>query len=153
MATPRQPSRPPVPARNGWWVALFIVLGAVPVVLALTLAWFEYRPSGPGEVPKPLWVVPEIIRATTTDGTPVKTKVAIDVTSDSAKFSIERKLNQVGLVLQTSLGSKSRQELTGPKGLQLLSQDMLQKLNAYLTQEDIEPAKAVAIQDFLIGTP
>ncbi len=146
-------SRPTKPARNGWMVLLFIVLGTAPVVLVMVLTWFDFEQLAPGEVPKPVWVNLGAIRATTTDGVPVKTKVAIDAADTSAKVLMERQLNQVGLVLQTSLASKSREQLTGQQGLSVLSEDMLIRLNGYLGQQDIAPAKAVVIQDFLIGSP
>jgi flagellar basal body-associated protein FliL len=147
------PARPKKPATSAWTVPFYILLGALPVVLVMALAWFDFDTLAPGEVPKPAWVSPGTIRATTTDGVPVKTKVAIDAANTSAKLSMERQLNQVGLVLQNSLAAKSRQQLTGPQGIAGLSEDMLTQLNGYLGQQDIAPAKAVVIQDFLIGSP
>jgi flagellar basal body-associated protein FliL len=147
------PSRPVKTARNAWTVLLYILLTASPVVLVMALVWFDFDSVAPGELPKPMWVSPGIIRATTTDGVPVKTKVAIDAADSSAKLLMERQLNQVGLVLQNSLASKNRQQLTGAQGMAGLSEDMLTKLNGYLDQQDIAPAKAVVIQDFLIGSP
>ena len=150
MAAPSRPKKPPASA---WAVLFYILLGASPVVLVMALAWFDFDSVAPGEVPKPVWVNPGTIRATTTDGVPVKTKVAIDAADTSAKLLMERQLNQVGLVLQNSLASKSRQQLTGPQGLSGLSSDMLTQLNGYLGQQDIAPAKAVVVQDFLLGSP
>lgn len=147
------PNRPPKPARNGWMVLFYILLGASPVVLVMALAWFDFDTLAPGEVPKPVWVNPGTIRATTTDGVPVKTKVAIAAADTSAKLLMERQLNQVGLVLQNTLASKNRQQLTGPQGVAGLSSDMLTGLNGFLRQQDISPAKEVVIQDFLIGSP
>lgn len=147
------PARPKKPARGPWTVLFYILLGASPVVIVIALAWFDFDTLSPGEVPKPVWVSPGTIRATTTDGVPVKTKVAIDAADTSAKFLMERQLNQVGLVLQNSLASKSQQQLTGPQGIAGLSEDMLTKLNGYLGQQDIAPAKALVIQDFLMGSP
>jgi len=147
------PARPKKPARGAWTVLFYILLGASPVVIVMTLAWFDFDTLSPGELPKPVWVSPGTIRATTTDGVPVKTKVAIDAADTSAKFLMERQLNQVGLVLQNSLASKSQQQLTGPQGIAGLSEDMLTKLNGYLGQQDIAPAKALVIQDFLMGSP
>lgn len=143
----------PKPARNAWLVAFFVTLAAVPVVLALALTWLQYSQPSAGKVPEPMWVNPGTIRATTTDGVPVKTKVAIDMAESFAKSAVERRLGQVGLVLQTSLASKSRDELTGSAGLKGLSQDMLSRLNDYLGKEEIPPARTVTIQDFLIGSP
>ncbi|MFM2447691.1 MAG: hypothetical protein RIS44_141 [Pseudomonadota bacterium] len=147
------PTRPKKPATSAWTVLFYILLGASPVVLVMALAWFDFDTVSPGEVPKPVWVSPGTIRATTTDGVPVKTKVAIDAADSSAKLLMERQLNQVGLVLQNALASKSRQQLTGPQGISGLSEDMLNQLNGYLGQQDIAPAKAVVVQDFLIGSP
>lgn len=151
MAPPNR--RPAQPARNGWMVLFYILLGASPVVLVMALTWFDFDNPAPGEVPKPVWVNPGIIRATTTDGVPVKTKVAIAAADSSAKLLMERQLGQVGLVLQNALASKSRQELTGPQGVVGLSGEMLAGLNGFLRQQDVAPAKAVVIQDFLIGSP
>ena len=150
MATPLRPKKTPASA---WTVLLYIFLGAVPVVLVMALAWIDFDSVAPGEVPKPVWVSPGTIRATTTDGVPVKTKVAIDAADSSAKVLMQRQLNQVGLVLQNVLAAKSRQQLTGPQGMSGLSADMLTQLNGYLGQQDIAPAKAVVIQDFLLGSP
>jgi flagellar basal body-associated protein FliL len=150
MAAPSRPNKPPASA---WTVLFYILLGVSRVVLVMVLAWFDFDSIAPGEVPKPVWVNPGTIRATTTDGVPVKTKVAIDAADTSAKLLMERQLNQVGLVLQNSLASKSRQQLTGPQGLSGLSSDMLTQLNGYLGQQDIAPAKAVVVQDFLLGSP
>ncbi|MDZ7938102.1 MAG: hypothetical protein U5M53_07410 [Rhodoferax sp.] len=94
-------------ATSAWTVPLYILLGAAPVVLVMALVWFDFDTSSPGEVPKPTWVSPGTIRATTTDGVPVKTKVAIDAADSSAKLLMERQLNQVGLVLQNSKASQS----------------------------------------------
>jgi flagellar basal body-associated protein FliL len=66
---------------------------------------------------------------------------------------MERQLNQVGLVLQNTLASKSRQQLTGPQGMAGLAGDMLSSLNDFLGQQSIAPAKEVVIQDFLLGSP
>jgi flagellar basal body-associated protein FliL len=151
MASP--PRAQKKPATSVWTVLLYIVLAASPVVAVMALAWFDFDSLTPGAVPNPVWVNPGTIRATTTDGVTVKTKVAIDVADTSAKLSMERQLNQVGLVLQNTLASKSRQQLTGPQGLSGLSADMLTQLNSYLGQQDIAPAKAVVVQDFLLGSP
>ncbi|XVJ68452.1 MAG: flagellar basal body-associated FliL family protein [Rhizobacter sp.] len=147
------PARPQKPAKSAWTVLFYILLGASPVVIVMALAWFDFDTLSPGEVPKPVWVSPGTICATTTDGVPVKTKVAINAADTSAKLLMERQLNQVGLVLQNSLASKSRQQLTGPQGISGLSEDMLTQLNGYLGQQDIAPAKAVVVQDFLMGSP
>ncbi len=147
------PTRPKKSSTSGWTVLSYILLGASPVVIVMALAWFDFDSLSPGEVPNPVWVNPGTIRATTTDGVPVKTKVAIDAADTSAKLLMERQLNQVGLVLQNSLASKSRLQLTGPQGMSGLSTDMLTQLNGYLGQQDIAPAKAVVIQDFLLGSP
>jgi flagellar basal body-associated protein FliL len=147
------PPRPKKGTTSVWTVLFYIVLGATPVVLVMALAWFDFDTLAPGEVPKPVWVSPGTIRATTTDGVPVKTKVAIDAADTSAKLSMERQLNQVGLVLQNTLASKSRQQLTGPQGMAGLAGDMLSSLNDFLGQQSIAPAKEVVIQDFLLGSP
>jgi flagellar basal body-associated protein FliL len=141
------------PGTSVWTVLLYIVLAASPVAVVLALAWFDFDTAAPGEAPKPVWVSPGTIRATTTDGVPVRTKVAIDAADTSAKFLMERQLNQVGLVLQNTLASKSRLDLAGAQGMQRLSQDMLKTLNVYLRQKEIEPARTVVIQDLLIGSP
>jgi hypothetical protein len=62
-------------------------------------------------------------------------------------------LGQVGLVLQATVAAKSRKEMTGAAGLQGLSADMLLQLNDYLAKEDVRPARAVVVQDFLFSPP
>jgi flagellar basal body-associated protein FliL len=146
-------SAPKKPANSGWTVLLYALLVATPVALVMALAWFDFDTLSPSEAPKPMWVNPGTIRATTTDGTPVKTNVAIDAADTSAKLLMERQLNQVGLVLQNALASKSRQQLAGPEGLASMTADMLTQLNGYLGQQKIAPAKAVVVQDFLLGSP
>lgn len=153
MAIASRPSSPRKPARNSWLLAFFIALAAVPVIVAAALAWLEYKAPSVVKAPEPMWVNPGTIRATTTDGQPVRSKVAIDMAESFAKSSVERRLHQVGLLLQTSLASKSRQELAGREGLEDLSEDMLERLNDYLGKEDIPPARHVAIQELLIGSP
>ena len=151
MATSAQ-TIPSKPTRNGTLMVL-LAFGVLPAVVLLVLSWVDVDPPERGLAPTPVWVSPGILRGTTADGLAVKASVMIDAANSSTKMALERKLSQVGLVLQTSLGSKTQQELTGSKGLLTLSDDMLKRLNLYLRQQDTAPARAVVIQDFLIGSP
>jgi flagellar basal body-associated protein FliL len=97
--------------------------------------------------PPPQWVMPSEVRATTQDGTLVKARVALDVASASNRHAVERRMQQVDLVLQLSIGGRSRRELIAPDGVARLADDMLQRLNAYLVAEGADPLRSVAIQD------
>lgn len=125
----------------------------LPAVVLLALSWIDVDPTATSMAFKPVWVNPGTLRGTTADGKAIKTSVVIDAANSSTKSALEQKLGQVGLVLQTSLGSKTQQELAGSQGLRSLSDDMLMRLNHYLRQQDTAPARAVVIQDFLIGSP
>ena len=97
------------------------------------------------------WVNLPQVRATTVDGTVVKARVALDVPGAVAKNTIQRNTQQVGLLLEVSIAQQTREQIGSPKGIARLSDDMRDRLNAYLGGDDDEVAvKSVAIQDLLV---
>jgi flagellar basal body-associated protein FliL len=81
----------------------------------------------------------------------VRARVALDVPGALLKSTIQRNTQQVGLLLELSVASRTRADLGRPDGIAALSQDMRMRLNTYLGVEDGEPGvQSVAIQDLLI---
>ena len=128
-------------------VGLVIVL---PVGVAVSLRWVDLPWADPStHVPAPEWVQMPSVRATTSDGTVVKTRVALDVQSSSAKGQIQRNVQQVGLLLETSVAVHTRDELRSREDISSLSEDMTVRLNEWLGTDDA--VRSVAIQDLLIN--
>ncbi len=132
--------------------AVVAALICVPVGVSLGMSWIELPWSEPEPTRAvPEWVALPQVRATTIDGTVVKARVALDVPSSSAKSSIQRNVQQVGLVLEVSIAQQTREQIGSPQGIPSLAEDMRDRLNAYLGSEEPEPAvRAVAIQDLLV---
>ena len=141
--------------RRVLWVLLAIALIiAIPVGIAGGISWLDWAGSWSGAGrPQPKWVTAGEVRATTRDGTLVKVRVAFDVGSSSTRAAVERHLRDVGLLLEVSVGAQSTEDLTGAHGIERLSRDMLERVNAYLATEGVEPLKSVAIQDFWYTRP
>ena len=93
------------------------------------------------------------MRATTRDGTLVKTRVAFDAGDASTQSAVQRRLREVTLLLELSIGSVSTPDLAAPRGIERLSRDMLKRVNAYLATAGVAPMKAVAIQDVWYTRP
>ncbi|MBX3604446.1 MAG: flagellar basal body-associated FliL family protein [Piscinibacter sp.] len=152
---PAADDRPPVSldARRLWLIGagLAAVL-LVPLGAAVGLSWVEMPwAENDGRTPPPEWVALPQLRATTSDGVVVRARVALDVPGTLLKNTIQRNTQQVGLLLELSVASRTRAELGSPDGMSTLSQDMRTRLNAYLGVEDGEPGvQSVAIQDLLV---
>ena len=149
---PRKPTSRPVvnpetgeAARPLYAAVILTALVGGLVGTAAMISWVD----GPrlSSQPTPQWVMPSEVRATTQDGTLVKARVALDVASSSNRHAVERRMQQVDLVLQLSIGGRSRRELTAPDGVARLADDMRRQLNAYLLAEGADPVRSVAIQD------
>ena len=97
--------------------------------------------------PAPQWVTPGEVRATTRDGTIVKVRVALGAPDASSRSAVERRMQQIELVLELSVGAQSRGELIDADGIARLATDMRRRVNAYLRSEGIDPLRSVAIQD------
>jgi len=133
-------------------VGVLSALLALPLGVALGAAWIDMFGPTPSARAVPQWVTPGTVRATTNDGTAVKARVALDVGSSASRDAVQRRMQQVGLVLEVSVGSHRRRELTGAQGIQNLADDMLGRLNDYLDQEGVAPIRSVAIQDLIVGS-
>ncbi|WP_280153150.1 flagellar basal body-associated FliL family protein [Piscinibacter sp. XHJ-5] len=135
-------------------VAAIATIIAVPMGIVGGIRWLNLADSwtGAGRA-QPKWVTSGEVRATTRDGTLVKTRVAFDAGDASTKSAVQRRLREVSLLLELSIGAFSTLELAGPHGIERLSQDMLKRVNAYLATDGVAPMKAVAIQDLWYTRP
>lgn len=162
FAIPTMPATPPsIPAeeapdtRRLVLIALAVTaLVAVPIGVAVGLSWVDlpWSDAAPAR-PVPDWVSLPQIRATTVDGTVVKARVALDVPGAVAKNAIQRNTQQVGLLLEVSIAQQTREQIGSPKGIARLSDDMRDRLNAYLgagAGDEDAAVKSVAIQDLLV---
>ena len=155
---PPRPNAAPRPRSDGRRVAVVLAviatLIAVPVGIVGGIDWLDLPTgwSGAGR-PLPKWVTSGEVRATTRDGTLVKLRVSFDAGSSSTRSAVQRRMREIGLLLEVSIGAHSTPELTGAAGITRLSQDMLRRVNDYLGREGTAPVKAVAIQDFWFTQP
>jgi flagellar basal body-associated protein FliL len=128
------------------------VVVALPVGVAVAMAWVElpWVQSEPVAA-TPDWVTLPQLRATTTDGAVVKARVALDVDGVAARTAIQRRTQQVGLLLEVSVASRTHDEIRSPDGIESLSKDMRQRLNRYLEGEGANVVRSVAIQDLIVN--
>lgn len=132
----------------------FLALVGVPAALILCSSWFEIPRAVPGDArPLPEWINPGDVRASTRDGTLVKVRVALDAGTSSNKSAVERRLREVGQVLEISVGERHTSELYGSQGVERLASDMLARVNTYLDAEGIGHLNSVAIQDLWYTRP
>ena len=108
--------------------------------------------AGPtrGDRVAPSWVQSETVRATTSDGTSVVARVAIDARSAGTRSALEQERQQVSLMLQNSVASHPHQAVLGARGIQRLSSDMRDRLNEFLASRQVEPVRDVIVQDLLV---
>lgn len=134
-------------------VAALTALVAVPVGVSLGMNWVDLPWSEASKVQAaPEWLALPTVRATTSDGTVVKARVALDVSNSAARSAIQRNVQQVGLLLEVSIAQQSRAQIGSAQGIPHLAQDMRDRLNEYLDAETSNepPVKSVAIQDLLV---
>lgn len=133
---------------SAYVLAFVIALIGVPAAVALGISWVD----GPahGERPAPSWVQSESVRATTSDGTSVQARVAIDAGNADTRSALEQERQQVSLMLQNSVASHSHQAVMGASGIRRLSGDMRDRLNEFLESRQIEPVRDVVVQDLLV---
>ncbi len=134
-------------------VAALTALVAVPVGVSLGMNWVDLPWSEASKVQAaPEWLALPTVRATTSDGTVVKARVALDVADSAARSTIQRNVQQVGLLLEVSIAQQSRAQIGSAQGIPHLAQDMRDRLNEYLDADaaDAPPVKSVAIQDLLV---
>jgi flagellar basal body-associated protein FliL len=141
-----------IDARRLWLIGAAVAAALfVPLGVAFSLAWVEMPWASADGRPTPEWVTLPQLRATTSDGVVVRARVALDVPGTLLKGTIQRNTQQVGLLLELSVASRSRADLGGPDGIAALSQDMRTRLNHYLgVAEGDAGVQSVAIQDLLI---
>lgn len=159
MASPRPPAPLPLPAadegsnnRRIYVVsAVIAALIALPVGVSVGMSWVDLPWSNADSHATPDWVGLPPLRATTIDGAVVKARVALDVDSATARNAIQRRTQQVGLLLEVSVASRSKEQIRSPEGIAQLSQDMRKRLNDYLETEGVDVVKSVAIQDLIVN--
>ncbi len=141
-----------IDARRLWLIGAGVAaLLLVPIGIAASLAWVELPWNDAESRAVPEWVALPQLRATTSDGTVVRARVALDVPGTLVKAQIQRNTQQVGLLLELSVAARTRAELGAPEGIRALSEDMRERLNAYLGVGEGEPGvNSVAIQDLLV---
>jgi flagellar basal body-associated protein FliL len=129
-------------------------LVGVPAAVIFGGSWFDIPRAVPEDNrPLPEWVNPAEVRANTRDGTLVKVRVSLDAGTSRNKSAIERHLREVGQVLEVSVGERNTSDLLGATGIERLSSDILERVNAYLDAKDLGRLKAVAIQDLWYTRP
>jgi len=133
-------------------VAVIAALIAVPVAVSVGMSWVDlpWEQDTPARA-RPDWVPMPLLRATTSDGTVVKARVALDVPGSAARMAIQRNVQQVGLLLEVSIARQTRAEIGSSQGIPRLADDMRERLNEYLDAGAEEgPVRSVAIQDLLV---
>lgn len=159
MAPPRAPLAPassPDDERSTnrrvyWAAAAITVLVALPVGVSIGMSWVDLPWSNTEARATPEWVALPQLRATTIDGSVVKARVALDVDGVTARNAIQRRAQQVGLLLEVSVASRSKAQIRSPEGIEALSVDMRTRLNHYLESEGADAVKSVAIQDLIVN--
>ena len=131
-------------------VAGLIVLIGIPAAVAFGLSWTGWSGVTGGERAAPAWVQSETVRATTSDGSVVTARVAIDAGNADTKAALESERKQVGLMLQNSVGAEPQHKLSGPTGVARLSENVRDQLNGFLESRQVPPVREVFVQDLLI---
>src|SRR5688572_22030834 len=87
-------------------LAVIATLIAVPAGIVGGIDWLDLSSgwSGAGK-PMPQWVTSGEVRATTRDGTLVKLRVAFDAGTSSTRSALQRRMRDVGLLLEVSIGA------------------------------------------------
>ena len=131
-------------------LAFMIALVGVPAAVVLGISWVDTATPVHGERAAPSWVQSESVRATTSDGTSVQARVAIDAGNADTRSALEQERQQVSLMLQNSVASHPHQAVMGASGIRRLSGDMRDRLNEFLASRQIEPVRDVVVQDLLV---
>ena len=134
MPAPPRPTA--VPKRTSDTRRVLLIMGVIAALIGIPagivggINWLDLASSWSGAGrPLPKWVTAGDVRATTRDGTLVKVRVAMDVGSSATKSAVQRRLREVGLLLEVSVGAQSTRELAGPDGITRLSAEMLRRVN------------------------
>ena len=147
IAKPRASAASTDTSRSLYTIAVITALIGVIVGVCAGVSTLQTPHALVRSGPAPQWVTPGEVRATTRDGTIVKVRVALGAPDASSRSAVERRMEQVGLVLELSVGAQSRGELIAADGIAHLATDMKQRVNAYLRSEGIDPLRSVAIED------
>ena len=137
---------------------VLLAIGAIvllPAGIFAGVRWLDYNGgwSGSGGRMQARWLTSGDLRATTTDGTLVKLRVAFEARDQSTVSALQQRLRDVGLLLELVIAEHRHDEVVGSQGIQRLSQAMLARVNAYLAIEHVEPVRAVMIQDIWYTRP
>lgn len=135
---------------SAYGLAFVIALIGVPSAVALGISWVDTAGPTRGDRVAPSWVQSETVRATTSDGTSVVARVAIDARNAGTRSTLEQERQQVSLMLQNSVASHPHQAVLGARGIQRLSSDMRDRLNEFLALRQVEPVRDVIVQDLLV---
>jgi flagellar basal body-associated protein FliL len=151
MSSPSRPKPPRTIAdetRRVLLILLVIFLAiAVPAGIVGGINWLDLGTASRGGRPVPRWMTSGEVRATTSDGTLVKVRVAFATGDASTKSAMSSQRREIGLLLQLSVAAQTTQQLAGQDGIEHLADDMLQRVNAYLAASGLRPVRDVAIQD------
>ncbi len=153
MALPTPSSPRPDPQRTLVIVAALAAVLALPVGMAVGMAWVELPWSQAESRATPEWLALPVVRATTSDGLAVKTRVAVDAEDAGTRRAIQRKAQQVGLLLETSVALHTQRDLAGAPGIDRLGRGMQASLNGWLAAEGVPPVRQVVVQDLLVNAP
>lgn len=129
---------------------VILVIG-IPIAVAIGASWVRFSETTKSGRPAPNWVRSEAVQATTSNGDSVKAQIAIDASDSTTRAALEANRTQVALLLQISLGAHDRRTLQGDGGMQRLSKDMAQRLNAFLAARNAAPVHEVVIQDLFFS--
>jgi flagellar basal body-associated protein FliL len=131
--------------------AIAAVLIVLPIAVAAGAGLFERATRTASSAPN--WLVAPPVRATTNDGIGVKARVALDVADEHIRKDIEGRAGQVALLLETTVASHARDEISGSAGIETLAADMRDRLNAYLQTDGVDAVRSVAILDLFYTQP
>jgi flagellar basal body-associated protein FliL len=118
--------------------------------LAIGMSSFNFDQWVPSSRPTPSYIESGTVRATTSDGTTVTARVAIDVRNPDTRAVLEKERDQVALMLQNSVGVQPYDSILGASGMTQISSNMRTQLNQFLESRQVEPVHDVMIQDLLI---
>jgi len=135
-------------------VAAIATIVAVPTAIVGGIDWLDLSGSWVGSSrPQPKWLTSGEVKATTSDGTLVKLRVAFDVRDSGTKATVQTRMREVSLLLELSIGALTTAELVAADGIERLSHEMLHRVNDYLRAVGAAPLRAVAVQDLWYTRP
>lgn len=118
--------------------------------LAIGMSSFRLDQWMPSSRSVPSYIESGTVHATTSDGTIVTARVAIDVRNTDTRAVLEKERDQVAPMLQNSVGVQPHDSILGASGITQISANMRTQLNQFLESRQAEPIHEVMIQDLLI---